>query len=229
MGQLKTIGLLAVSIAFAAIGVAMALTGEGPDRAIGLAVAAFFGGCGVVFALEPLPKEALRPDAQGVTLIRPSRTRLAGLSAAAALMAVACPQIAAMAGADGDVRAMWIGLFGALFFGLGALIGFLRLMRPKALYRLDHVGIANLQGREWFIPWRAIRGIDAYAVRGQYFLALDVDPALEARTGLMQKVNALAGFPGVSVGTQGTAVRFDEFAELVKQYWDRGRLMQTHN
>lgn len=229
MGQLRNIGLLAVSLAFTALGATLAMTGEGQSRATGLACAAFFGGCGIVFAARLLPSVSPHTDAQGVTLILPDRTQLAGLTAAATLLAVACPQIAALAGASGDPITLAMGLFGAVFFGIGALVSLLRLMRPVALYRLDPVGIANLQGAGWFIPWRAIRGIDPFAVRGEYFLALDVDPAIGAPVGFAGKLNQFAGLPGIAIGTQGTAVRFDVFAALVQRYWDRGRLMHAHN
>jgi hypothetical protein len=221
--------MLAVSLAFAAIGLGLLWTGEGPMRAVGLGCAAFFAGCAIVFAVQLLPTETPRPDAQGATLILPSRARLAGLTIAGVLLAAACPQIAALASTDGDAFTVWVALFGTAFFGVCALVGMLRLLRPTALYRLDHVGIANLQGAGWFIPWRAIRGVDAFAVRDEYFLALDVDPAIGAAGRFAAKLNQFAGLPGVAIGPQGSSVRFDEFAELVQRYWERGRLMQAHN
>ena len=224
MGQLRTIGLLAISLGFVATGLFVLSTGEGPARAAGLGCAAFFAGCATVFAIELIPASTPRPDSAGVTIIHPSRARLAGLSIAAVLLAAACPQIAALAASDGGAFTLWIALFGTVFFGLSALAGISRLLRPSALYRLDQVGISSLQGKEWFIPWRAVRGIDPFAIRDEYFLALDVDPAVGA-----PKISQFAGLPGVAIGPQGSSVRFDEFAELVQLYWERGRLMQAHN
>lgn len=229
MGQLRTIGFLAISLAFVATGLFMLLSGEGPARAAGLGCAAFFAGCAIVFAIQLMPKKAPRPDHGGATIIHPNRTWLAGLSIAAALLAAACPQIAVLASSDGGAFTMWIALAGTAFFGLCALSGIVRLLRPAALYRLDQVGIASLQGQEWFIPWRAIRGIDPFAVRDEYFLALDVDPAVGAPGGFASKISQFTGLPGVTIGPQGSSVRFDEFAELVQRYWERGRLMQAHN
>jgi hypothetical protein len=229
MERFRSIRLLAVSAAFTVIGLGMTLAGEGPSAAAGLAFAAFFGGCSIVFAIRMTPSASPRPDARGVTLIQPNRTRLAGLAAGAALLAIACPQIAAMARPSGDPVAQLMGPVGAAVLGFAAMAGLLRLSRPRALYRFDPVGIANLQGRGWFIPWRAIRGIDPFAVRGEYFLTLEVDPSLGPPDGIAARPGRIAGFPGVTIGPQGTAVRFDEFAELVTQYWNRARVMRAHN
>jgi hypothetical protein len=79
------------------------------------------------------------------------------------------------------------------------------------------------------VPWRAIRGIDAIGVHGQYFLALDVDPSAAPPGGVPHKAKRMAGFPAFTIGPQGSSVRFDVFAQIVQRYWERGRLMQAHN
>jgi len=227
MGQLRIIALLGLCIALAAMGLMVFMTGDGIGRAAGLLCAASSAGCALVLGLRLMPSPAPYPDAHGVTLIQPSRTRLAGLSAALALVAAAFPQCAALAGSESGPAAIWLAMLGASVFGLGALYGVVRLLRPIALYRLDPVGISSLTGRTWFVPWRAVRGIDPLSAHGQYYLSLDIDPAstagppvARARTGKSR---------AVTIGPQGAAIRFDEFAELVQHYWERGRLMQTHN
>ncbi|KAF0181997.1 MAG: hypothetical protein IV086_16475 [Hyphomonadaceae bacterium] len=232
MGELRTIGLLAGSLALAGIGLGVLWTGEGAMRALGLTGAAIFTGAAIVAAIRLLPTETPRPDAHGVTMILPSRARLAGLTIAAVLLAAACPQIAALASTGGGPFTVWLALIGAVFFGLCALAGVIRLLRPTALYRLDHVGIAGLQGREWFVPWRAVRGIDPLGANGEFFLSLDIDPAANVASTPFYAVGAKQ--PGgrggaVTIGPQGSSVRFDEFAELVQRYWERGRLMRAHN
>lgn len=227
MGQLRTIGLLAVATALTAMGLMMTVAGEGLARAAGLLCAASSGGCALVLALRLIPAPAPRPDPGGVTLIVPSRTRLAGLSVASALVAATFPLAGGLAAAQTGAAGVWIAIGGATLFGAGALYGVFRLLRPTALYRLDPVGIAGLQGSAWFVPWRAVRGIDPLSTHGQYFLSLDIDPASNAGPPVAR---ARAGKPrAVTIGPQGAAMRFDEFAELVQRYWERGRLMQTHN
>jgi len=227
MSQLRVIALLGLSIALAAMGFFVSVTGEGLARAAGLLCAASSAGCAIVLALRLLPSAAPRADALGVTLIQPSRTRLAGLSVALALVAAAFPQCAALAGSETGPAAIWLAMLGASAFGLGALYGVVRLLQPIALYRLDPVGIASLTGRTWFLPWRAVRGIDALSARGQYYLSLDIDPASTAGPPTTRARSGKSR--AVTIGPQGAAIRFDEFAELVQHYWERGRLMQTHN
>lgn len=218
MGQLRHIALLAICVALTVMGLIVAVGGNGVARAAGLLCAASSAGCALVLVMRLAPAALPRPDSHGVTLIRPSRTRLAGLAAALALVAMTFPQSAALASTDTSPGILWIGIIGAAVFGLGALYGVVRLLRPVALYRLDPVGIAGLSGRTWFVPWRAVRGIDPLSARGEYYLSLDIDPA------------SSAGKSGaITIGPQGAALRFDEFAELVQRYWERGRLMQTHN
>jgi hypothetical protein len=229
MAQLRTIGLLAISLGFVALGAFLTVRGAPAERGLGLACMAFFGGAAIIHALGLFPAERPQPDSHGVTLIRPSRAQLVGLAVGSALMAAATPAIATLQGASGPL-ATGLAIGGATLFGGGALYCVFRLLQPRALYRLDHVGIASLQGgRNWFVPWRAVRGIDPISVAGQYWLALDVDPAVMRPGGLVRGVNRLAGFPAFTVGPQGSSVRFEDLAEIVHHYWQRGRLMQAHN
>jgi hypothetical protein len=230
MEQLRTIALLVLSLAFVAGGLLIGAQGAGPERALGIACAAFFAACAIVFGVQLLPSEPPHPDAAGVTLIRPSRAQLLGFCAAGALMAAATPQIVRLAIGEGDVFATVTAILGVIVFGGASLLCLIRLVQPRALYRLDHVGIASLAaGQDWFVPWRAIRAIDAIGRAGQYFLTLDVDPAVPLPRGMVHGANRLAGFPPFTIGAQGSSVRFDQFAELVQRYWERGRLMQAHN
>lgn len=231
MGQLRTLGLLTISVAFVVLGGVIAAQGSGPETGMGLAFMAFFGGSGVMAGIDLLPPVLPRPDAQGVTLIEPNRAHMVAVVVAGALMAAAIPQIAQrMLEGDSPLLATALAIAGTTFFATAALFGLWRLLQPRALYRLDHVGVASLQGgQNWFVPWRAVRGMDPFAVRGVYFLALDVDPALPRPKGLVGPAQRATGVPPFAIGPAGSRVPFDHFAELVQHHWEHGRLMQTHN
>ena len=201
----------------------MLKVGEASDRPLAAACLAFFGACAIVFIGELLPKHAPAPDAAGVTIITPNRTQLAMLVLASGLAAGACPTIAALAAADGQAVKSWITWSGVVLFGLGVPIGLWRMIRAKPIYRLDGHGIENLSGKGWTIPWRAIRTIETFGQKGQNWLALDVDPAAGIAGGAMQGVNRAFGFPAFTVGAQGTGMRFDQLADIVRGYWARGR------
>lgn len=222
MRRFRTVFLLALSIGFVVIAVIVLATGAGRSRVTALAGLIFFAACALTFALQLMPSAAPQIDAQGVTLIRTSRARLAGFTAACLMMAVACPLIASAADA-------WIGLAGGGFFGLGAALGVFRLAQPSALYRLDPVGLSSLRGQGWFVPWRLVRGLDAYGAADSYWLALAIDAAGPLEPKLRAQINRRAGYPALTLSVSGTGIRFDEFTTLVQRYWERGQLMQTHN
>lgn len=223
MGRIRASLLLIVSLVFVGAGAWMLASGTAGDRAMAGALVAFFGACAIVFVGELMPKHAATPDADGVTLIRPDRTQMVMLVAASGLAAAACPTIGALAAADGQQVKSWIIWAGACFFGLGVPIGLWRMVRSRPLYRLDSEGIANLTGKGWTIPWRAIRDIGTFGQNGQNFLTLEVAEEAGIRGGTMQAVNRAFGFPAFTVGAQGTGMRFDQLADLVQGYWERGR------
>lgn len=222
MARFRTIFLLAISLGFMALAGVMLATGGAGSRLPALAGLIFFTACALTFSLQLVPPASLHTDAQGVTLIRTSRARLAGFTAASLMMAIACPLIASTDDA-------WIGLAGGGFFGIGAVLGLFRLVQPNALYRLDPVGISSLRGQGWFLPWRLVRGLDAYGAADTYWLALALDPAAPLEPKLRAQLNRRAGYPAVTLSISGAGIRFDEFTALVQRYWERGQLMQTHN
>lgn len=222
MARFRTIFLLAVSLGLVALAVGVLSAGRSDNRIAALSGLIFFSACALTFALQLAPSTSPQTDAQGVTLIRTSRARLAGFTAACAMMAVACPLIASSDDA-------WIGLLGGGFFGIGAVTGLFQLVRPSALYRLDPVGLSSLRGKGWFVPWRLVNALDAYGVAENYWLALAVDAAGPLEPKLRAQINRRAGYPAITLNISGTGIRFDEFTTLVQRYWERGRLMQTHN
>lgn len=232
MGQLRTIGLLALALTLVAIGAFIALQGGGPERGLGLACMAVFGAGAVMAGVELLPPDLPHPDAQGVTLIAPSRARAIAFMAGGLLAAAAIPQaIHLMLASESPLLVETIvAIVGIAVSGGAALVGLWRLLQPRALYRFDHVGVASLRGaRKWFVPWRAVRGIDPIAVHGHYFLALDVDPSIPRPAGSPANPGRGAGLPVFAIGPDGSRVPFEHFAEIVRRHWEQGRLMQTHN
>lgn len=230
MGRLRSIALLAISLGFVALGAFAA--GQGGDSlGVGLLCMAFFGGAAVMAAAELLPADLPTPDAEGVTLIKPNRAHMIALMAGGALMAVAIPQTAhLMMTSEPPLLVAGFALLGIVIFGGAAFVGLWRLLRPNALYRLDQVGVASLHGaQKWFVPWRAVRGIDPIVIRGIYFLALDVDASVPRPKGVLGAAAKIAGLPEFAIGPTGSRVPFDHFAELVRHHWERRRLMQTHN
>ena len=223
MNRIRAALLLVVSLIFVAIGAAMLWKGDASDRPVAAACLALFGACALVFVGQLFPRRAPAPDANGATLIQIDRRQMAVLVIAAALIAAACPAIGALAVADGQVVNAWIVWSGTAFFGACALIGLWRLIRARPVLRLDAGGIANLAGKGWTIPWRAIRSIEAFGVKGQNFLAFDVDPAAGIAGGAMQSVNRAFGFPPFSIGVQGTGLLFDDLARIVVDHWERHR------
>lgn len=222
MARFRTIFLLAISLGLMAMTGVVLAAGSARSRVGALAGLIFFSACALTFALQLLPPASLQTDAQGVTLLRTSRARLAGFTAASVMMAIACPLIASSDDA-------WIGLAGGGFFGVGAVLGLYRLAQPNALYRLDPVGISSLRGQGWFLPWRLVRGLDAYGAADSYWLALAVDPAAPLEPKLRAQLNRRAGYPAITLSISGAGIRFDEFTALVQRYWERGQLMQAHN
>jgi hypothetical protein len=223
MSRATAILLLAISLGFVAIGVWLASVSAGDDRLIGLVCAVFFGACAVVAVGQLLPRRTAVTDADGVTLIQPDRVQMATLFIGAAGFAAACPFIALLAAADGEIMKALIVWGGTVFFGACALIGLWRLIRARPLLRLDSEGVTNLALKGWTAPWRAIRGLLILEVRGQDFIALDVDPATGIEGGALQRVNRAFGFPPFTIGPQGTAMGFEAFLELVQSYWTRHR------
>lgn len=223
MSRTRAALLLLVSLVFVAGGAFILWRGEASDRALAVGCLAFFGACALVFAGQLFPSAAPTPDGSDVVIIQADRRQLIVLTVAAALMAGACPLIGRLAAADGQLATSWIIWAGAAFFGACAAIGLWRAIRARPLYRLDPAGITSLAGKGWRVPWRAIRGIEAFGIRGQAFLALDVDPAAGVTGGAMQGVNRAFGFPAFSIGVAGTGLLFVEFAELVGDYWTRHR------
>ena len=223
MGRIRASLLLLVSLVFVGTGGWMLVVGAAGDRPLAAACLAFFGACAIVFVGELLPKHAPTPDAAGVTIITPDRTQMAMLVLACGLAAGACPGIAALAAADGQIVKSWITWSGTALFGAGVPISLWRMIRAKPLYRLDAHGIENLSGKGWTIPWTAIRNIETFGQSGQNWLALEVDPAIGIQGGAMQTVNRAFGFPAFTIGAQGTGMRFAQLADLVLGYWTRGR------
>lgn len=226
MGTLATIGFLAVTVALCAAGLWLAAAGGLVALTAGLLAAALTGGAAVGFALQLTPRAAPVPDAEGAILIRPNRARLMGYSATAALVAAACPQIAVEAARQGGMIDAGVAIAGAVVFAAAACLGFYRRLQPRALYRLDQVGIASFEDRGWFVPWRAIRGIDAISASGAFWLALDVDSTV---TRPRRPPNLTANIPPFAVSAHEASIPFDQFAELVQRYWQRGKLLRTHN
>lgn len=222
MARFRTIFLLAMSLGFVALASVVLVTGGARSHITAVAGLIFFAACALTFALKLIPPAAPQTDAQGVTLIRTSRARLAGFTGACCMMAIACPLIA-------STEDTWIGLAGGGFFGIGAALGLFRLVQPSALYRLDPVGLSNLRGQGWFVPWRLVHGLDAYGAADSYWLALAIDTASPLEPKLRAQINRRAGYPAVTLSVSGTGIRFDEFTTLVQRYWERGRLMQAHN
>ena len=231
MGRLRATALLAVSLGFVGLGAFAALRGADGALGLGLACMAFFGGAAVIGGVELLPPDLPAPDAQGVTLIRPNRAHMAALTVSGALMAAAIPQTAQlMLETESPLFVTGFSIVATALFAGAALVGLWRLLQPRALYRFDHVGVASLQGADnWFVPWRAVRGVDPFVVRGMYFLALDVDPAIPRPKGVLPAVGRAAGLPPFAIGPAGSRVPFHHFAELVRHHWEHGRLLQTHN
>jgi len=224
--MLRTIAFLAAAVALCAFGLALATAGGLAPFAAGLLCAAASGGAAIGFALQLMPRAVPVPDPEGAVLIRPNRARLMGYSAAAALVAAALPQIAAEAGRQGETVDAGLAVVGAIVFAAAACVGFYRRLKPRALYRLDQVGIASLEDKGWFIPWRAVRGIDAISASGAFWLSLDVDSTVPRPR---RPRNLKADIPPFTIGAHEAEIRFDQLAELVQRYWQRGKLLRTHN
>jgi hypothetical protein len=219
--------LTLISLAFAAIGVWIIRdpdVGATPgDQMMGWAVLALFGACAVIGVSQLLTTRAPQPDALGATTLRPAPFQSIALIIGGLGMAIGCALLVPFARTDGDWLIVAIGAFGAVFFGLCALVGVWRVMSAKPIMRLEREGLQVFGAKPWRAAWRDITAIEPFQVFGQHFLGLRVSPAIEAAFPNHGRIDRTMGFPRFSISASLTGIQPAAFEAMVRDYWRQGQ------
>jgi hypothetical protein len=114
-------------------------------------------------------------------------------------------------------------MFGVAFFGLAGLMALRSMAGRRDIVAISPQGITDIRISPSLIPWTAIRGMSMRETRGQRFIMLDVDPAVEKALPLTRTarwtmpMNAAIGFRGLVLNPAGLDASADEIvAALVR-------------
>ena len=121
-----------------------------------------------------------------------------------------------------------LGCVGIIFFGFCTVVSFRQLTSlEKSKLFVTSSGIKDLRISSDEISWSSIHSMSLAEVRGQRFMLLAIDPAVEARMKLTRLAkwsrgpNKLLGFDGLCVSATGLDVEFDPLFALVREHMSR--------
>lgn len=211
MARAKDTLLTLGSLAFTAIGIFLLVTGDASDRLMAIGVTAFFGACALVGLMQLVPYRRADLDPDGGLTVKPDRIQTSGMAVAAIGMAVGCTIIAPFAAETNRPVISFAGYAGALFFGAGGVFMLWRVLTDKPLARIDRDGVRTFGVGAWSLLWREITGIEIIAINAQPMLLFST------ATGRAHPANPMA----LSLGVNGTRLRFDEVSALVFDLWKR--------
>ncbi|MBG0568960.1 STM3941 family protein [Actinoplanes aureus] len=117
-----------------------------------------------------------------------------------------------------------IGVFGALFFGYGAIRIGRQLLQRGPVIEVSEDGVRDIRLSPLTIPWHVVRGVDRLEIQRQRFVVLAVDEAFEKEytsgsNRMLQRINRGTGFPGVNIGMTGLRATADELYQAILRNW----------
>jgi hypothetical protein len=213
MGPVKAALLTMGSIAFVAAGVLILTHGDADDSNLAWGVIAFFGACGLVGALQFLPRRRAIASGADELILQPGRLHFFGMAIGALAMGFGCLLLAPLAWADGDQFVSIVAYFGAAFFGLGGLAVVWRAVRLQPLARFDREGVHTFGVGAWTLSWREISEISVYEVQSQKFVIF------KSHT----RPPPLLSPMGFTVSAAGTGFAFEEVLAFANELWTRRR------
>lgn len=212
--------LFAVSAAFVALGLFLLISGGAEDRLLAWGIIVFFGGCAIVSLAGVIQKTMPpEPDADGVVRLRPAFARTALLLIGGVAFTAGCALIGWIAWRDGEAgTAIIVGASVPFFAGLSIFYAY-RAFGAEPYLHLDRDGLSISGLRPLTLRWSDIEAVHRYAIQNQIMLALVLTPEAERKLGSYGRLNAMFGFPRLTLAASQAGVTPDAFEALVLRYW----------
>ncbi len=166
--------------------------------------------------------------------IKGSRLKLTGLFALGVLMTALSAAVAFGSVPARDAVVGWLGL---LFSGYCTAVLFRRLLiADRAVLTITPNGIRDIRISTDFVPWSGICDITSRRVRGQRFIVIGADPAVERHLALTatakwsRGLNHVLGLDGLCISATGLQINHYALFKTCLTYWQAsGRHPQTHS